>query len=172
MDNMDEVSEIIVENEEACNKVLQFIENIANLNKTLGSDIGQLHHLPCDEPLKGLRGYYVFSPIETGEEGLLISWRHAKPIEKVNVYKFTEDRKQDLVLSDLMTSCIKNGWVRCDNPKDLMVGWLDYELSVVNYFDIRFFRYLTPMAKAAFEESEKKKIELENLPIELPTLFI
>ena len=116
--------------------------------------------LPNDDPFEGLRGFVAFyvtcTPAgETEERSLWLAWRYGKPVPETDREPFRMDEVKDpQVLEDvekLITECVTEpGWVRCDDPKRLVVGFAkhvrpedDGETDGM-FITISAFKFLSP----------------------------
>jgi hypothetical protein len=140
----DIINEVVVGSREDCDLLADFFRKAG------------LVLLPCDDVLKGTKGYLCYferqgnrvlrTPDERSllevdgkveevvENELIFSWRFADPIREVVVCE-----GENVV--EIMKRCLSEpGWIRADDPKKLRAGFANYALSLCFYFPITEIR--------------------------------
>ena len=146
---------VMTKSEDDCMKMMQFFCNIKNNGNPI-------EYLPCDDLLKGLKGFVAFygyydHKVEVDnevyeEESIRFCWKFAEPINSIIDIKSEE-------VEELLKDCLESNWIRCDNPKLLKVGFLNYEKSECRHFRIFDIKNLSGEVAQLFRCHEDKRIE-------------
>lgn len=165
-----EIKELIMKNEEDCKMMIIFFNDIGKLYKDKDRDRSSIQIVHCDLPLKGLKGFIVFhSPCideaydeaydgEYNEKYVHLCWKIEEPIKDII------DVEPDKV-EELLKDCLVSNWDRCDDPKRLRVGFINYEKSECRYFKVKLIMNLTGEVKELFDKNELKRIKNSGLNI-------
>ncbi len=149
-----EVKELVMKNEEDCKTMINFFSDIGKLY--IDKDRSPVQIIPCDDPLKGLKGFVVFhAPYINGEYNekyVHLCWKIEEPIK--TIIHVESDK-----VEELLKDCLVSNWDRCDDPKKLKVGFINYEKSECRYFKIFCIKNLTGEVKELFNNNELKRIE-------------
>lgn len=93
---------------------------------------GPIQILPADEVIDGLRGFVAFytpDPQKPGDERTLwLAWRYAKPVPESDRSPIGMGEVKDQPFREsvekTLTECITEpGWVKCDDPLRLVMGF-------------------------------------------------
>jgi len=117
--------------------------------------------IPCDEPLKGIKGIYAFHVLDKNipndspmyeERELLLGYRFAKPVEPEDEVRLEVDYvgQKDSGMADkeylasqivpiikIIEKCLTEDgdWVKYDNPKKLRIGFIKYADTYSTYHE-------------------------------------
>lgn len=146
--------EVITADENSCNALMNFWIETKRAMDWNDCHEPTLEILPCDDPLKGLRGYLVAISVshvydaDNDDVSMVFSWRFAEPISRI-VNINVEDHNP----SEVMIRVIDERWQKCDDPKRLMVGFLNYDKSECMYFPISIIKGMNDEAKMKYQQT-------------------
>ena len=138
----------IIMDEETCNTLKRFLH-------VVGHQV-----LPCDEPLDAFKGFVVWKEVNDGEESLQFGWRFAKPIKKI------ENVTQSSTPKLLKACMLQKGWISCDAPERLRIGFVNYDKSICRYFKLSSFKMSPQRLQDEYNSwrSKHKQITTEIVP--------
>jgi hypothetical protein len=146
--------EVIVADEASCKAMMNFwVETKGAMDWNNCNDY-ELQIIPCDEPLKGLKGYFVsmsfhhVQDADVDDVSMWFFWRHEDPIKRIVDINF-EDHNP----SEVMIRCVDEGWISCNDPMSLRVGFLNYEKSECMQFGLSVVKGMSEEARLKFQQS-------------------
>jgi hypothetical protein len=108
--------------------------------------------LPADDLLEAVKGFLAFHVVGNKERSLWFGWRFAKPVSEeqrrpIRVDELESPKVREDV-ENMLRDCIRRpGWVPCDRPKEMVIGFAYYR-NVDSAWDTRAcFLYISTLKK-------------------------
>jgi hypothetical protein len=145
--------ETILTDKETVDKLVAFFKRLHKMADDTNTPF-PLNVVPCDDPLKGLKGFLLFGALPTvsvleddhvQEESIILSWRHAEEIKTIT--EVPSDQ-----IDAAMPECFEAGWHVCNDPRQLRIGFVNYEKSECRYFKVIDARNASDDLKAKYRE--------------------